>query len=563
MVGRIREGEADWDDNPDGVLADRPATRHPPLDFAGSGRRTGEANPDTEMTDGDIAAGCAPIQAPKLRNSGIQSPGAGMEVLLVLAGGLILGLPVLLLNGFPLTFDDTPGYFEPAFNLLRAAARPVWQAPPAAGVAGVVFSGNAFFLRPFPYAVFLLPFTADWTIWLIPVAQGAVAAYAVRRALAVTGLRLGPAVFLSILLGLALLTSLPAHAGMIMPDLFTGPLILLAFATAVGWRGRGRAGRLFDIATLSALTAVHLSHLAILGGLAAGFLVWSLVRLRSRGGPVRPGAVLLGLALPLGLAAGLLMVANLALTGKAVLSPSSPVFLLARLIGDGPARDYLAEACPDRGYLLCGTLDRLDREAPGYPASDYFLWHPDGARHVFGDSPRFLEEAAAIGRATIASRPLEVAGHLLANSARQLVRVGLDATLNDPVEPWTRQFFSRFGAPVYRAFLASPQFAGSLPLTMLNAVQAAALAVSLLALGWAGLHAREIGGRVWGLVATVGFGIVLNAAVTGGLSAVHDRYQNRVIWLVMLAAVAAILAVRRRTAATAPLPFSKPDPIEG
>lgn len=529
----------------------------------------GEANPDTEMTDGDIAAGCAPIRTPKVQAPGTRLPGAGMELLLVLVGGLILGLPVLLLNGFPLSFDDTPGYFEPAFNLLRAAARPEWQAPPAAGVAGVVFSGNAFFLRPFPYAVFLLPFTADWTIWLIPVAQGAVAAYAVRRALAVAGLCPGPAVFLPLLLGLALFTSLPVHAGMIMPDLFTGPLILLAFATAAGWRGRGRAGRLFDIATVAALTAVHLSHLAILGGLAAGFLVWSLIRLRSRsrGGTVRPAAVLLGLALPLGLAAGVLMAANLALTGKAVLSPSSPVFLLARLIGDGPARDYLAEVCPARGYLLCGALDRLDREAPGYAVSDYFLWHPEGARHLFGDSPRFLEEAAAIGRATIASRPLEVAGHLLANTARQLVRVGLDATLNDPVEPWTRQFFSRFGAPVYRAFLASPQFAGSLPLKALSAVQAAVLAVSLLALGWAALRAREIGGpadgRIWGLVATVGFGIVLNAAVTGGLSAVHDRYQSRVIWLVVLAAVAALLAVRRRTTATAPLPPSNPEPIEG
>lgn len=522
----------------------------------------GEADPDDEMTD---------AYAPN-RTGGVRKDTRGnapartwTTLLLALAGGLILGLPVLLLNGFPLTFDDTPGYFEPAFNLLRAAAKPDWQAPPVPGLPGVAFSANAFFLRPFPYAVFLLPFTAGWTVWLLPVAQGAVAAYTVRRALAAAGLALGTGPFLILILGLALLTSLPVHAGTIMPDLFTGPLILLAFATVMEWWGRSMTGRLFDVAALAGLTAVHLSHLAILGGLAAGLLLWSLGR---RGGAVRPAAVLLGLVGPLVVAAGTLMAANLVLAGKPVLSPSSPVFLLARLIGDGPARAYLAEACPGRGYLLCRTLDTLGREAPGYPVSDYFLWHPDGARHAFGDSPQFLAEASEINRATIAGRPLEVVGHMLANTGRQLVRVGLDPTLNDPVKPWTRQFFSRFATPVYTAFLNSAQFTGRFPRMALDGVQVAVLAVSVLALGWAGLlHGRRIagrtGGRTGGLIAMLAFGLLLNAAVTGGLSAVHARYQSRVIWLVPLAACATVLAVRRRPVPTPSLLMSKPDPIEG
>jgi hypothetical protein len=42
----------------------------------------------------------------------------------------------------------------------------------------------------------------------------------------------------------------------------------------------------------------------------------------------------------------------------------------------------------------------------------------------------------------------------------------------------------------------------------------------------------------------------MNALATGGLSTVHNRYQNRVIWLVLLIALvmAAVIAARRRNA---------------
>ncbi|HYH40290.1 MAG TPA: hypothetical protein VD860_18865 [Azospirillum sp.] len=462
------------------------------------------------------------------------------EIALVAACGLLLGLPVLLLNGFPLLFDDSPGYFEPAFNLLHPHAQPAWLRPPEPA-AGVPFSDNAFFLRPFPYAVFLLPFAGDWAIWLIPVAQGVLAALVIRRALAAAGLPLRPPAFAGVILALALLTSLPVHAGHVMPDVFTGLLILAAGSAVLGWAERGWPGRLWDGALLAFLTAVHLSHVAILVGL---IVVMGAVALVRRQGGV---AVALGLGAPLALAAAALMAANLALAGRAVLSESSPVFLLARLVGDGPARAYLAEACPERGYLLCGRLDALGREAPGYPVSDYFLWHRQGARHAFGDTPRFLAEASEIVRETVRTRPLEVLGHVVANGARQFVRAGLDPTLNAPVKPWTRQFVSRFGAPVYEAFLGSRQVRQALPLDALNAVQAAVLGVAGAALVGLGLaRGRRLGGRLRGLVGVVLVGLVLNAGVAGGLSAVHDRYQNRVVWLLPLAALAVGIAAARR-----------------
>jgi predicted aspartyl protease len=55
------------------------------------------------------------------------------------------------------------------------------------------------------------------------------------------------------------------------------------------------------------------------------------------------------------------------------------------------------------------------------------------------------------------------------------------------------------------------------------------------------------------LVATVFFGLVVNAGVLAGLSTVHPRYQSRVVWLVvLLGAVAAFRLRDERRAATPP-----------
>ncbi|MBY6260520.1 hypothetical protein EI613_01080 [Azospirillum sp. 412522] len=464
-------------------------------------------------------------------------------LLTIVLAGVLIGAPLLLLNGFPLTFDDTPGYLEPAFNILHRAAQPAWTAPPDLSPHGSP-SANIFFLRPFGYMLFLLPFANGWGVWLIPLAQGILAAAVLRAALVAAGAPDRPGLFLGIAAVLGLTTSLSLHAATIMPDFLTGLLILLIYVVAVRWQSLSTAQRLLTVATLTGMLVAHLSHLAILGGMTVLLGLWAL---RHDRGMLR--SLALGLLLPAMLAVGLLTASNLLTTGRAVVSESSPVFLLARLIGDGPARDYLAEACRSRDYLLCGSLDTLDRNAPGYVTSDYFLWHPDGARRRFGDQPRFVAEAAEIAHNTIASRPVAVARHGLTNAAGQFVEVQPDDTLNDPAKPLTRRLFSRFPAPVYTAFDRSLQTRQSFPRDGLALVQDLSLSLGVLGLAALGLGRwRQVSGRVRMLLLVIGLGLTLNAVVTGGLSAVHDRYQNRVIWLVPFAALVLLATARSRDA---------------
>jgi hypothetical protein len=48
-----------------------------------------------------------------------------------------------------------------------------------------------------------------------------------------------------------------------------------------------------------------------------------------------------------------------------------------------------------------------------------------------------------------------------------------------------------------------------------------------------------------GLAVAVVVALLANAAVTGGLSGPHERYQSRIMWLPPLAALLGIAALRR------------------
>ena len=90
------------------------------------------------------------------------------------------------------------------------------------------------------------------------------------------------------------------------------------------------------------------------------------------------------------------------------------------------------------------------------------------------------------------------------------------------------------------------QAKGTTPKTLVRAVTTPVAAVALLLLPWLGWRAwRRRDGPALALVAALIAGLLVNAALGGALSDVHDRYQSRLIWLAPM--VAAMLAMRWRS----------------
>ncbi|MDO9709271.1 hypothetical protein [Paracraurococcus lichenis] len=483
---------------------------------------------------------------------------------------LLLCLPALV-NGFPLVFDDSAHYLRKPFAFVhelaqgrlstdagaykgymptapqgeRAVPGEPTQAGLEAGAGTVPLSGNPFFLRPAPYSLALLPFAHPLTILLLPFAQALLVvmlADALLRALT------GPAPPAWARAGLAialLASSAPWLASQVMPDVLTGCLGLWLALLVAGGDWLRSPWRMAGFALLGAfLIGSHLTHLPLAaGGALVGLgLRWWLERGRD---PLRWRRAGLALAALL-LAAGGLVGTNIVFGKKATLSESSPLFLLARMVGDGTAKLVLEKDCPaGAGWMLC--------DAPEYwhTVSDYFLWNADAPWLRQPERrDQFLAEAKEITGRVLREHPLEQAEASLGNVARQLVTLWIDPAMAERPKRSFAELVGQMGDPAARLFAASRASAGDPGFwdyrLVQDAVQQALFWGSLVLLAWTAVAAwRARRGPVLAVVALAAALVLGNAVLAGALSAVHGRYQSRITWPVTLLAVAAGAAVLR------------------
>jgi hypothetical protein len=449
----------------------------------------------------------------------------GWRPLLVAA---LLTCVLALYNHFPLSYSDTGNYLDNARHLLHGH-RP-W-----------------FFFRPLTYGIFLVPFANSFTLWLLPLAQGLLAAGVVDLALRSASVSLSSRSLVGVFAVLSSVTSLSWFSGQIMPDIFTPVVILLSFALVWAPLSTERT-RWLAFAVLSFAIAAHLSHFPLYGvlliaGLGARLATDPGVRSwrRARRLALRAGG-------PLAVAVLIVIAPNYVFHRQAVLSRSSSIFTLAHLVEVGAAQRYLERVCPVRRYALCAERAELRAD------TDWFLWSATGPRvrsepaMARGDST-FLREAPLIVAGTLRQEWPAVLARSLRATAEQLVTFG--------IHPGEHSFsaevaaaMERLGPDAARAYRASRQVNHALPTRAATRLHYAAVGGALLTLLWC---LPQLGGsrhrpfRL--LVATVFLGLVANAGGIASLSTVHPRYQSRAVWLIVLVgAVAALQVVDDRRA---------------
>ncbi len=429
-----------------------------------------------------------------------------------MAGALLLVWPAFV-SGYPLLFSDTGGLIEMSLEPTMG-----WD-------------------KPWIYGPFVHLFHWRWSLWPTVLAQGLIVSDLVWRTTRASASYLqkdGATVRSHLLLCLLLAfgTSAPWFTALLMPDVFTSVAVLCLFL--LGW------GRLSTWVVLIGAIAIaaHLAHLVMAAACIAT------IGLLRRQWPWRPALPLLG-------ALSLLLLTNFVGYGRLTISPHGSVFALARLIGDGPGHRYIDRVCPEAGLNLCAWRGRLAT------SSDDFLWAPYGPlwdRALWGEAfgpVALAPEAARLVPAIIAAEPGAVALAALRNTWAQLQRFQIGDTLgpdwlDDAVLPKLQVYFPAAETARYRA---SRQVQGQLaPLG--DSFRPLHLAV--LAIGLAGtilIALARPGPALPGLAVLVLVALMANAAVSGALSAPHDRYQARLVWLLLLPPFYA--ASRRATSAGA------------
>jgi hypothetical protein len=431
----------------------------------------------------------------------------------------VLGLiwPALW-NGYPIVFADTGTYLSQAMHRYLGWDRPVF------------------------YSLFIFALHLGLTTWPVILVQSGMTVLVLdltRRAFGVSRWWL-----LALTAFLALTTSLPWLVSELMPDLFTPLLVLLLTLLVFSPSYFGPWQRIALTALAAFMIATQQSSvplaIALLGTVIP--LRWLAERLPTgpRANPVAARAMLAPLLAP-GIAIVAMMLVNTIGFGRVSLSPFGNVFVLARVIYDGPGMDVLRRECPDRGWRLCPYLDRFPS------TSDEFLWDKVSPIILAGGHKAVSADADSIIHSAIKAEPMLLVAATVDNTIQQLTRFAS----GDGLDAWPSQVGAWIDAdfPVWEstAFRAARQQSGTLAvpasLGLLHraiALAGIAAAVVLLPVAWRRRHVAA-----WFLAAAL-LTMPLSAAITGGLSTPHDRYQSRIVWLPAAMAFLSLPALLRR-----------------
>jgi hypothetical protein len=434
----------------------------------------------------------------------------------ILFAALALAWPAFY-NHYPLMYPDSVSYLGDGTNVARALL--LHQFSDYYGFRSLIYSVGIlpmhWHIGPWPIVAFNALLTS-YVFWLLA------------RSLFSDRISLH---FLALVLVLSLFTGLGWLVGWIMPDLF-GPLLYLsAFLLVFAADTLGSVERV-AVALIAWWGIVsHATHLLLASGLClllVGVLVLQGRGLRQSLRAARPMAIIL-------LAAVLSQVAlNEYLYHELSLNGNRPPFLLARVIADGPGRWYLQRHCASSPLPICDGLDKVPDNV------DEILWGEQGwSEGSTEEQKEMRREEMTVVPGVLREYPREELRIFCTHFWQQLLSYGVYSYDNNA---WLQQNIDAAMPGQAGRYLRSRQAQGMLHEDFFTSVQAFAVIVSLVVIGLWTIFARQLWSRrLAGLTVIVIYIVLANAAVAGNFSAVEDRLQARVIWLVPLLACTLIL----------------------
>ena len=453
-------------------------------------------------------------------------------------------------NGYPIVFADTGTYLAQAIHRFAGWDRPVF------------------------YSLFILPLHATVTLWPVIVVQAVIAAWILWLVCRVLLPHISRAAFVGGTAMLAVATWLPWMVSELMPDVFTPLLVLVVCLLAWTPERLSRRERVgltglaaFMIASQQSSLLLVFPLLAMLGLLhhrrgarssashhrrTVPHTIGQSSDPRHKRGyhdnaaadPRRATRWVL-MILPPALALLGLCSVNFAAHGRFAVSPFGNIFLLARVIYDGPGMVVLRRDCPTAAWRLCPFLGIFP------PTSDEFLWKQSSPLNQAGGAKAVSQDADSIIQAALISDPAGEARAALSNTLEQLGRFAS----GDGLSPWAAQVspeIIRDFPPRETALYASArQQTGALSVPPVLVQLHAAVAVAgvmacVLLLPLASIRRAPCAGFLLAVLVT----LPVSAAITGALSTPHDRYQSRIMWLPPFIAVVSLGSLRHRTADT-------------
>lgn len=431
----------------------------------------------------------------------------------VVGGALLMAWPALY-NGCPLVYPDSMSYLEDG----PLVARALFLHKLSADYGG----------RSFIYCLGILPLHWNITPWPVVGLNAMVTAYVTWLVVRSFLPQQTIAGYIALVVPLSALTGLGWFVSLVMPDIYGPVLYLCIYLLVFARETLSRAERLTVVLMVWWSAASHATHLMLAAGLCVFLALPLLFQRRSVAPRLRAIGVV---AMVIATAAAAHMALHAYLYGEPSLNGKRAPFLLARVLVDGPGREYLNQHCGATKLVMCNYLKEIPADV------NDFLWKLDGIWQTASPTTKdqMRREEIPLVMATLGAYPRQELAISVAHFWEQLTTFGLwDYGPN----AWVEQMFENVLPGTRSRYLESRQARSALPDEFSSTAQHWTVLLSLLLIGaLAPFVLPRRSPRLLGLSAVVIFVIIANALGTGVLANVEDRYQSRVIWLLPFLAI--------------------------
>jgi len=416
---------------------------------------------------------------------------------------LFLSAPALF-NEYPIIYADSGQYVRSTMTLIPPATSPM---------------GYSFFIRAFSWQASLWPvvfaqaFIVNIYIYHILRMFFGKTRLSMRHMLVVG--------FLTLFSGVAWFTS------QIMPDFFSSVLILSVFVFISGYENR--AFRIFNILIMMMAAICHFTYVYILIMLFVTLGVAYLI-MRRKMPDIRKRYINLIWLIPIIIFAYLFTPFYNSQKGfEFSTSRQKHVFMMARLVETGIVDDYLDEHCAETNYRLCEFKDELPNTPPA------FVWDANSPFYKTGGWNDSKEEYEEILHGIFTS-PKYLGRFIYEGFTSTLKQLSFfEMTYFHPYKPGTSQhenLLMVFPNEI-KEFEESRQNGLRFPNiryhNILNYILVVFAIVGIM-LAWS---RNKLKGKTGMFVFVVVMGVLYNASISATFSNVVNRYQARVVWVLI------------------------------
>jgi hypothetical protein len=402
-------------------------------------------------------------------------------------------------NRYPLVTGDAGSYIRHAFDFQIPADR-----------------------SPF-YGVFI-GFSSLWSsLWLTVLVQNLLLAFTFYRyVILLAGKR-----SLWFYMTLAVLTALGTCVGWlscyVMPDVFTPMLLLLSILYLLD-RKRDKWLRNIYLLLIFCCIIVHNSHYLIFLAFIGTVIC---ISLWSKGIKIYRRYAIHLFAVG---AASLIFICSLNYVKGfgMTISSGSHVFFMGRMVETGILKKYLDVNCGKGSLKFCGFRDKLP------PDFNSFLWHPASPLYNTGGWDSSKTEYTAIIKDILSTPELrnQYIRMSFVSAAHQFIEVELDHfiwSLGEGSSPWI--YIKKHFPNEFENYAESRQTKTGIVTTGWRKVYWLAFGLSFITAFFALFRSKTAENELKMVFLLIFLFFCVNAVVSGALSTVTPRYQNRLFWL--------------------------------